>query len=222
MTDRDTNALAVLAHELRTPVSTIVAAASGLERGGESLPPEKQRALVQLVASEGKRLARLVDDVVSAARLDAGELPVTLARVDIAQVTEASTAAALASAPPDRSITHSAEGDTVAMVDADRLRQVIDNLIDNALKHAAGSVQVAVSGNGKAVRVTVSDDGTGIPPGERSAIFEKFHRLESRASGSGLGLWLCRELVTRMSGTVSVDEAPSGGACFSVELPAAG
>ncbi|MGI9659080.1 MAG: sensor histidine kinase, partial [Gaiellaceae bacterium] len=130
MTDSTNDALALLAHELRTPVSTIVAAATGLERGGDELPLEKQRALVELVASEAKRLARLVDAVVSAAKLDAGELPVDVQDADAGAVVAAAVAAAAAGAPADRSISQQMRGDLVARFDADRLRQVIDNLID--------------------------------------------------------------------------------------------
>ena len=99
---------------------------------------------------------------------------------------------------------------------------MIDNLLDNAIKHADGEVRLIASGNGSRARVEISDDGHGIPASERQAIFEKFRRLESSAAGSGLGLWLCHELVTRMGGTIQVDDAAGGGALFVIELQAAG
>ena len=215
------DALALLAHELRTPVSTIVAAATGLERGGDALAPDKQRALVKLVAGEAARLARLVDAVLTEATIDGGELPITLGETELGTIVASAVDAATTTAPTDRSITYETRGSLLASADPDRLRQVIDNLIDNALKHAAGQVHVETARHGDRVRIEISDDGAGIPSPEREAIFEKFRRLDSPATGSGLGLWLCRELVTRMNGKIFVADRP-GGACFVVELAAAG
>ena len=220
MAENDRDALSLLAHELRTPISTIVAASTGLERGAEELSAEKRAALARLIAAEARRLARLVDDVVSVAKLDSGELPVKLERADVGALVTDAVEAAKASAPAERSIIASVTGEIEAMIDADRLRQVLDNLIDNALKHAAGTVRVSARSENATVRVEVADDGEGIPPAHRTAVFEKFHRLDSSASGTGLGLWLCRELITRMGGEVSVTDAPSGGARFAIELPA--
>ena len=220
MADTTDDTLALLAHELRTPVSTIVAAATGLERGRDTLGFDEQRALVDLVASEAKRLARLVDAVVSAAKLEAGELPVEQRDVDIGELVGRAVAAAAASASAERSVTFSSDDALLARADADRFRQVLDNLIDNALKHAAGRVQLTAARDGDLIQIEVTDDGAGIPREQREAVFEKFHRLDSAAAGSGLGLWLCRELVTRMGGTIAALEAPSGGARFVIELQA--
>ncbi len=221
MAEQETDALAMLAHELRTPLSTIVAAAAGLERGGDQLPRDKQRALVRLLATEAERLARLVDDIVAAAKIDAGQLPIQLTDTVVADVVADAAYAAQTTAPRSRSIDHQASGDTTAQSDPDRLRQVIDNLIDNAVKHADGSVDVTTRRLEDVVRVEIVDDGPGIPPHQENAIFEKFRRLDSPASGSGLGLWLCHELVNRMNGRIWVTDAPAGGACFVIELPAA-
>lgn len=221
MAEHDNDALALLAHELRTPVSTIVAAAAGLERGGEDLPPDKQRTLVRLVASEAKRLARLVEDVVAAAKLDANQLPIEPRLTDVGALAASAAHAARATAPPDRSIAEQSSGDTSAHVDPDRLRQVIDNLIENALRHAAGTVALSTRRANELVRIEVTDDGPGIPEPERVKIFDKFHRLDSPAPGTGLGLWLCHELVTRMNGRIWVTEGSAGGACFVIELPVA-
>ena len=179
------------------------------------------RLIVELVAGEATRLARLVDAVLTEARIDEGTLPVTLRQTDVGEVIARAVEAATTTAPADRSVGHDACDALLAHADADRLRQVIDNLIDNAFKHAAGRVQVVGARDGDRVRIEVNDDGAGIPPSERQAIFEKFHRLDSPAAGSGLGLWLCWELVTRMNGTISVADRP-GGASFVVELAAAG
>ncbi len=121
-----------------------------------------------------------------------------------------------------------ANGDsTVARADEDKLRQVLVNLVDNAVKYSpdGGEVSVELARLGPRVRVTVRDQGLGIPPSEQERIFEKFYRLDPALTrgvgGSGLGLYISRELVTRMGGRLSVDSAPGGGSVFSVELPAA-
>ena len=142
MADNTRDALALLAHELRTPVGTIVAAARGLERGGDTLPPEKQRALVQLVAGGAERLARLVDDVLAASQLEAGTLPVVVTDVEIGPLVGNAVEAARSTATAGRSVTGHTSDALVARGDTDRLRQVIDNLIDNAMKHASGAVSV--------------------------------------------------------------------------------
>jgi signal transduction histidine kinase len=117
MLDKSTEALTILAHELRTPVSTIVAAAAGLERGGAELPAEKQQVLVDLVATEAKRLARLVDDVLTAANLDAGQLPIHPVSSDIgALVTRAGDAAQVGAAPA-RSVAHTVAADAKSQID---------------------------------------------------------------------------------------------------------
>lgn len=215
MTDQSTEALAILAHELRTPVSTIVAAAAGLERGGDELPAEKQRALVDLVAAEATRLSRLVDDVLTAANLDAGQLPIHPVLTDIGALVAKAGEAIQAGAPSGRSVAHTVATDAMAQIDPDRLRQVIDNLIDNALRHTSGAVELVVTSNDQQVRIEVNDEGPGIDAAQREAIFDKFQRLETRAAGSGLGLWLCRELVNGMHGRISVEDAPSGARASS-------
>jgi signal transduction histidine kinase len=101
---------------------------------------------------------------------------------------------------------------------------VLVNLVDNALKYGRPPVTVAVDRSGTSARVAVSDRGPGIPPHQRDRIFEKFFRLDPNlrggVGGTGLGLYIARELVLRMGGRISVASAPSGGATFAVELPA--
>jgi signal transduction histidine kinase len=129
--------------------------------------------------------------------------------------------------PSERSIelTHPSPPPPVA-ADPDKLRQVLVNLIDNALKYASdGSVEVRVEPYADAVRFSVSDRGPGIPFEDQTQIFEKFHRLDPNmtkgAGGTGLGLYICRELVDRMEGRIWVESEPGDGSTFSFELPLA-
>lgn len=88
------------------------------------------------------------------------------------------------------------------------------------LRHTSGAVELVVVRDDQHVRIEVNDEGPGIDVAQRQAIFDKFQRLESRAPGSGLGLWLCQKLVNRMHGRIWVADAPSGGSSFIVEFPA--
>jgi two-component system phosphate regulon sensor histidine kinase PhoR len=115
----------------------------------------------------------------------------------------------------------------VALADEDKLRQVLVNLLDNAIKYSpdGGDVTVELAGGDGRVRLTVLDCGLGIPPGEQERIFEKFYRLDPALTrgvgGSGLGLFISRELVSRMGGSLNVRSQPGEGAAFVVDLPAA-
>ena len=109
--------------------------------------------------------------------------------------------------------------------DAGRLRQVLDNLLDNAVKYSpgGGTVELRVDADERWTRFAVSDHGVGIPAGEHMRIFEKFYRLDPHqtrgVNGTGLGLYVCRELVERMEGRITVMSAPGRGSTFVVELP---
>jgi signal transduction histidine kinase len=122
------------------------------------------------------------------------------------------------------------EGDgapSVALADEDKLRQVLVNLLDNAIKYSpdGGDVAIELAGGHGRVRLTVRDRGLGIPAGEQERIFEKFYRLDPALTrgvgGSGLGLFISRELVARMGGSLTVRSQPGEGAAFVVDLPAA-
>jgi signal transduction histidine kinase len=115
------------------------------------------------------------------------------------------------------------------LADADKVRQVLTNLVENAIKYSpdGGTVALRVEPIGERVRFVVSDEGLGIPSQEQERIFEKFYRLDPNLTrgvgGTGLGLYICRELVARMGGTIRVEASGQGqGSTFAVELPAAG
>ena len=115
----------------------------------------------------------------------------------------------------------------VALADEDKLRQVLVNLVDNAIKYSpdGGSVEILLGREDRLARLAVRDHGLGIPPEARDRIFEKFYRLDPALTrgvgGTGLGLYISRELVTRMGGTLRVEPSPVAGSTFVVELPAA-
>ena len=113
----------------------------------------------------------------------------------------------------------------IARIDPARMEQVVAHLLSNAVKYGAGApIEIAVRGDGERVRLVVRDHGIGVPPEDRSRIFERFERLVSARefSGFGLGLWIVREIVEALGGTIDVDSRPGQGAAFTADLPRSG
>lgn len=216
-------------HELKTPVAVIRASAEVLER--EGLVRAAGRPLVSDVIGESDRLARLVGDLLALASVEATGLSVERGPVDLrAIVTDAVrmmgplAAARDARLEPVRDAAAGREPLRVS-ADRDRIVQLLQVLLDNAIRHSppGGTVGVLLAARGGRAVIEVVDEGPGVPVADRERIFEPFARLPgSRArgeTGSGLGLAVARSIVERHGGTVGVDEAPGGGARFTVELP---
>ena len=220
--------VSVVSHELRSPLTPIRGfvqlVARELEReGGHAVHVTRLRSLETQV----DRVTRLIDDLLDVSRLRAGRLDIRPEPTDLMAVCR-DLVAIRATAAPDHRITYSASGPPVVGVwDPDRLTQVVDNLIGNAIKYGPTGGQVTVSlavdeGANEAV-LDVSDDGPGIPVADQPHVFSAFYRTkdaaESRVAGLGLGLFICHELVTAHGGTIAARTAPSGGASFVVRLP---
>jgi signal transduction histidine kinase len=214
-------------HELRTPAALIRANAEVLER--EGLVSGDGRPLVGDIVAESDRLARLVGDLLQLASSDATGLALERRPLDLAPVA-ADTVRQVEALAAERGVAVRIEaaggGPSVVSGDRDRLVQLILILLDNALDHApeGTTVSVAVTRAGARVELSVADQGPGIPAGERDRIFEPFTRLpgvrRDRAGGTGLGLAIARRIAAAHDGTIRVDDAPGGGACFVVGLPA--
>jgi len=206
----DRERLALLVHEVRSPVAALSAIA---ETVGESGVDEYGRAeLVRLVVAACRGIERIIADVAVASirfeKVDPGGL-----------VADAVAAARLRGASIQLSI--AADLPTLEG-DHSRLRQALDNLIANAMTHGAGSeVVVACSATDGAVRISVSDTGTGIPVGDQARIFDVGVQLRPDASGAGLGLAVTRAIVEGHGGSLEVASTPGEGAKFTIELPRA-
>jgi signal transduction histidine kinase len=208
-------------HELRSPIAAIRQHAEvALAHPDRILAPD----LAATVLSENRRVERLVDDLLTLARADERLLVVAPRSLDLddivfAEVEQRRTATAMVVDAHHVSAGR-VTGDTRA------LRRMVRNLLDNAARHARSRVDVALSTTHDGVVLVVSDDGSGVPFGERSRIFERFVRLDdSRArdgGGTGLGLAIVAEVVAAHRGTVRVADADGGGARFEVVLPADG
>jgi PAS domain S-box-containing protein len=220
--------IATVSHELRTPMAGIYGAAQTLLREDIEIAAGDRRKLLEIIASQAVRLTQITEEVLIASRLERGELPVERERVDVGELA-AETVEQLRSHLP---ATTTAELEVVpelpqAFADRDRLQQVLVNLLDNAVKYSpeGGPVRVTLTSEPTTVRISVSDPGLGIPLAEHQRVFEKFYRLETDVTragrGTGLGLYIARELVRRMGGTISLRSRPGAGSTFTVELPRA-
>ena len=220
-----TEIIATVSHELRTPVAAVYGAALTLLKRDE-LVPEITRDLLRILVSESERLTVLVEEILLASNLETGGIRVAQENVDpmtvVADVIRTAGVAA-----PHASLVLDAPDEVPRVAgDEHRLRQVLANLIENAIKYGAqadsSSVTVRVRPLRTVVRFEVSDQGPGIPRREHVRIFEKFYRLDPHMSqgvrGTGLGLYICRELVHRMEGRIGLDSTEGSGATFWVEL----
>jgi signal transduction histidine kinase/CheY-like chemotaxis protein len=218
--------LAMASHEIRTPLNGVLGMAQALER--DALSPE-QRARVAVIRHSGEVLLDVLNDVLDVSKIEAGRLELECAPFDLEALARSAHAAFSASAAKkglafDLRIEDSARGFFAG--DAGRVRQVLVNLIANALKFTeAGEVEVEVSGAAQGVRISVRDTGVGIAPARAEQIFEKFVQADSsttrRFGGTGLGLAICKELCTAMGGTIAVKSELGRGSCFTVDLPLA-
>jgi PAS domain S-box-containing protein len=222
-----TDFIATVSHELRTPMAAVHGAAQTLLQRDAQLSGERRRQLVQMIAEQSVRLSRIIEELLLATRLDRGELRVEAEVVDVAELARATVAAMEPQFPETAVVGVEVEqGTAVAAGAPDRIQQVLVNLLDNAAKYGGGHATVRVEPADDVVRVSVSDNGPGLAPGEQERVFEKFYRggpqLTRPSGGTGLGLYISRELVRRMNGTLRVRSQPGAGATFVVELPRAG
>ncbi len=207
-----------ISHDLRTPLTSIRGYAEAIADG---TAPDHERAAAVIVR-EAERLDRLVRDLLDLARLQAKTFSFERRPVDLSAIAVEVVAAFGPEAGP-LSLALVAPTAVPVVGDADRLAQVIGNLVQNALKYARSAVTIAVNVDGRTAVVLVDDDGPGIADDDLPHVFERLYvsrREPTRAeSGSGLGLAIVRELVGAMGGSVSAEQAPGSGARMAVRLP---
>ena len=210
--------VASLSHELRNPLSALLGFAEMLTDDGIELDDEERNEMIQTISQEGQDVLHLVEDLLATARVDAGELAVTSVSVNLraqaAQVLESLDAEAISGI--------SLQGSSVrAIGDPTRVRQILRNLVSNALRYGGNDVDIAVTTEGNAALVTVSDNGQAIPPADVERIFEPYQRAANArvaTASVGLGLSVSRQLARLMGGSL-VYRHEQGRSSFRLALP---
>jgi signal transduction histidine kinase len=220
--------VSTVSHELRTPLAAIYGAALTLQRDDVRLEESQRTGLLDVISSEADRLARIVNDILWASRLDSGQMGVAIVSCNALELVNKVIGALRAHSPVEIELAVDApDGLPQVAADPDKLRQVLTNLLDNAVKYSpdGGRVRIRLRQAGTRIRFRVEDEGLGIPVAEQTRIFEKFFRLDPNLTrgvgGTGLGLYICRELVYRMHGRIWVASDGRRGSTFTVELPVA-
>jgi PAS domain S-box-containing protein len=215
-------------HELRTPLAAVYGAAQTLRRHDFALDESGRERFIALIVEESDRLSRIVNEILLANQLDAGRLDLFTETFDPAELVERVAESARSRAPAGVPIVLDLAGALPPVAaDRDKARQVLVNLVENAIKYSpdGGEVELGVRAGPGTVHFFVRDNGLGIPSDEQTRIFDKFYRLDPDMTrgvgGTGLGLYICRELVERMGGQISVRSEPGAGSTFTFDLPRA-
>jgi signal transduction histidine kinase len=212
-------------HELRTPLAAVYGAIRTLRRDDLELGPEDEATFLEIIEAEAVRLAQIVDQILVAGQLDADAVEFELEQCDPSDIAAGVVESAALHLPDGISLHVNRNSGCEILCDENRLRQVLVNLVDNAIKYSpqGGDVEIRFEAQNGECLIEVVDEGLGIPTSERERIFEKFYRLDPEqrrgVGGSGLGLYICRELVERMNGRIEVESEPGKGSRFTVALP---
>jgi PAS domain S-box-containing protein len=217
--------VATASHELRTPLAAVYGAVKTLRRDDLELDGSVADTFLDMIESETERLSAIVNQILLAGQLESGRVSLVEGECDLRELVEGVLSAARMSAPDSVEFELEASNGLMLQCDEDKLRQVLVNLVENAVKYSpdGGKVTVALDAQSGRARIEVRDRGLGIPEPDHDRVFEKFTRLDPGLSrgvgGTGLGLYIARELVERMGGAIAVDSAPGSGSTFAVELP---
>jgi two-component system phosphate regulon sensor histidine kinase PhoR len=210
--------VATISHELRTPMAGVYGAAQTLLRTDVDLSAEQRSELLRLIAVQAERLSQIINDLLLATSLDHRQVQLSHERVDVAELVQRTLEVVAQS-----DVKTSVRARTYVLGDGDRIQQILVNLLDNALKYGRPPVTVEVTPAGDALAIAVRDSGPGIAREERERIFEKFYRSDPQLThapgGTGLGLYIARELAERMNGSLEISSALGHGAAFVLTLP---
>lgn len=217
------NLVAMIAHDLRAPVGVVQSYLQMVLADWATSSDTERIRLIERAAARADEVGELVDDIFDLARIEAGQLSLETTPTDISAL--ASEVAADAAASSRRTITTSISAAPLARADPQRARQVLVNLVSNALKFspADSTVHIGVDATDDEVQVSVRDCGPGIDPGAQERIFERFTRLPAheRINGAGLGLFIARSLAEAQGGSISVESEQGSGSTFRFALPIA-
>jgi signal transduction histidine kinase len=215
--------VSLVSHELRSPIAAVVGSAQTLQQRWRELSPWQRESFLALIAGETGRLADLISDILDTSRIESGDFSYAFADVDVGEIAE--EAAATASVEQDEVPVRATVRRPIPAVRGDRvrLRQLLSNLIDNAVKYSAAGdrVDIDVSAGDGRVLVDVRDRGPGIPRDQQRVIFEKFGRARGGGTkpGTGLGLFIAQSIAEVHGGSLAVRSSPGEGSTFTLTLP---
>jgi two-component system phosphate regulon sensor histidine kinase PhoR len=216
--------VANVSHELRTPLTAIHGFAETL--AANDFEPERRKQYVEVITRNAERLRALIEDLLELARVEGGKRALTPEPIDAA----AFVAALLRELRPRleaRGLTAACSGAARVLADRRALEQIVQNLLDNAVKYTepGGRIEVRLAQSGARVRIDVADTGIGIPERDRARVFERFYRVDKARSrdlgGTGLGLSIVKHLAQALDGDISLASTEGGGSTFTVTLPSA-
>ncbi|MBW3556259.1 MAG: HAMP domain-containing histidine kinase [Actinobacteria bacterium] len=220
--------VAVVSHELRTPLASMIGSVATLKRLDARMSTEQRGTLVEMALRQGARLQRLIEELLLLATVEDGQAAACATEaVELPRMVEEIIGALAEQHPnaPRPDIQFVPSDCARVHTDEQKLHQVLCNLIENAYKYAAGgAIRVQASNVGDRILIDVIDSGPGIDPADRERVFERFVQLDQTSTrshgGTGLGLYLCRQVATLLGGTLTLSEAHEGGCCFTLTLPA--
>jgi signal transduction histidine kinase len=231
---RQSDLIATVAHELRSPLTSVKGFTATLLARWDRFTDDQKRMMLQTVDADADRVVRLIAELLDVARLDSGRMELHRIPVDLRELITDQVRACVAQGVPEETFrTRIPRGLPLVAADPDKLRQVLANLLENAVRHGGGTVTIEVRAEDdrphpeslhtegvSSVAVAVSDEGPGIPEDQLNRVFTRFWR-GGRRGGTGLGLSIVKGLVEAHGGLVSVGNGPEGGARFRFTLPVA-
>ena len=211
--------VSTVAHELRSPLTSVKGFTATLLAKWDRFNDEQKKVMLQTVNADADRVTRLLTELLDVSRIDSGRLEMRKQVVDLAAAVAKAVAGHLAGGESaDRFVVHVQGQLPELWADPDKIDQVIGNLVENALRHGAGTVTITVAAFADGAELIVEDEGDGIPPETTARVFTRFWR-GNRGRGTGLGLYIVKGLVEAHGGSVEVGRAASGGARFRCVLP---
>jgi hypothetical protein len=216
--------VSTVAHELRSPLTSVKGFTATLLAKWHRFTDDQKRVMLETVNADADRVTRLITELLDVSRLESGRMEVHRQLVDVPDRAAKIVAGRVAAGEPEEKFRLVAAPDLPeTWLDADKIDQILGNLVENAVRHGAGIVTVVVErariGGDQAVAVSVRDQGEGIPPEMAPRVFRQFWRGKRRG-GTGLGLYIVKGLVEALGGTITVGCAPGGGAEFRFIVPA--
>lgn len=214
--------IATVAHELRSPLTSVKGFTATLLAKWERFTDDQKRLMLETVDADANRVTRLIAELLDISRIDSGRLELRRQPVDLSAAVERHIQALMATGlAPDRFLVRTRQPVPAVWADPDKVDQVLGNLLENAVRHGEGTVTIEVApatSDEKGTAVTVSDEGPGIPEESMGRVFTRFWR-GSKRGGTGLGLYIVKGIVEAHGGTITVGRGPGGGAEFRFILP---